>query len=137
MQTAEPAKEEKAATADEDSFEMMNDKDDTTTPKKDVAKDSKTEDAPVVKEKKVVEEKKAPSLKKSPPDSKVGNEKKVRDVNQKKKKRYAPSLVNLIVPLYNRLDITSPLSSSSSLHSINLYRTARRGLGSRLLVRRR
>ena len=85
MQTAEPAKEEKTATADEDSFEMMNDKDDTTTPKEDVAKDSKTEDAPVVKEKKVVEEKKAPSLKKSPPDSKVGNEKKVRDVNQKKK----------------------------------------------------
>ena len=86
MQTVEPAKEEKAATADEYSFEMMNDKDDTTTPKKDVIKDSKTEDAPVVEEKKVVKEKKAPSLKKSPPDSKVGNEKKVRDVNQKKKK---------------------------------------------------
>jgi len=76
MQTAEPAKEEKAATVDEDSFEMIDiDKDDTTTPKKDVAKDSKTEDAPVVEEKKVVKEKKAPSLKKSPPDSKVGNEK--------------------------------------------------------------
>ena len=87
MQTAEPAKEEKAATADEDSFEMMNDKDDTTTPKEDVAKDSKTEDAPVVEEKKVVKEKKAPSLKKSPPDSKVGNEKKVRDRREPKKKK--------------------------------------------------
>ena len=74
MQTAEPAKEEKAATADDYSFEMMNDKDETTTPKKDVAKNSKTEDAPVVEEKKVVKEKKAHS----PPDAKVDDEKKVR-----------------------------------------------------------
>ena len=76
-QADEPAEQEKVATADEDSFEMMNDKDGTTTPKENVAKVSKSEDAPVVEEKKVVKKKKAPSPKKSP-DAKIDDEKKVR-----------------------------------------------------------